>query len=178
MKVSESYKARFTTEYRHQDTDWTCGPAVVRDILLNAGVDVTEAKLSRILQTSSDDGTDGDRIREFFKSLGYETAEYSDSESSIEKVSELLNSGWDVIALITNKFDTSHFVRFGGVSDGLVTLVDPLFGPTYTFDVDEFVKNVWFTKGSDGEKFPKWMCAIKCEKIDPDKIVDKLNEVD
>lgn len=165
------------SEYRRQQTDWTCGPTAAREILLAYGLDVTEAKIARIMKTTYEDGTDGDLIEKMFKDIGFETHQVSADRNSIQNARKAIANGWSLIMLIWTRFDVGHFVAVKEIDDQYITLSDPMNGPNHTHRVGEFVDDIWFTKDSEGNKFRRWMVGVKYTG-DLSTVATRLNELD
>lgn len=164
-------------EYRRQQTDWTCGPTTAREILLAYGIDVTESKLARIMNTTYEDGTDGDLIEKLFRDIGFNTHQVSGDRNSIANVSRALSNGWSVIMLIWNQYEVGHFVAVKEIDEQFITLTDPMNGPTHTYKIREFIENVWLTMDTEGNKFRRWMIGVKFDG-NLKTVAKRLNDLD
>lgn len=91
-----------------QKADYTCGAAVVRSILQSFKMDVSEDKLAKLLDVSTEDGIANTNIVNF---LNYIVFSDSKANLTIEQLKENLDKGHPVIIALQaySKNDKDHW---------------------------------------------------------------------
>jgi ABC-type bacteriocin/lantibiotic exporter with double-glycine peptidase domain len=100
--------SRTAMNYYKQEESHTCGCACVR-MMLSAFEETipTEVELEQRLGTSTQSGTDPNRVKTFLRERGYEVR--TKSGGTIEEVEALYREGWVVLLAIS--VDVPHFYR-------------------------------------------------------------------
>lgn len=145
-------------QYFKQQTNYSCGAAVVRSILASLNVKKSEKEISRLLFTNKQRGTYTKNLINLIKELKlkYKTK----SNSSISELKKFLNQDYLIILLYyLEKDKTDHYAIIKNISKDKIYLLDPYLGPDTSYKITEFNK-IWHSDKRFEHK-NKWFLAIK-----------------
>lgn len=119
-----------------QSQGFSCGAACARMMLHEAGIEVEETDLIKILESAAGKGTP---MENWILLAGHFPIEVLAREhGTLEEVEKLKNDGWQVTLLILS--DVPHYVTFVKIEDGRVYVHDPWDTPNYNLLVRNFEK--------------------------------------
>lgn len=139
-----------------QETDFSCGPAVLRMIFEYFGKNYSEQYLIASLAASANDGTRHGKLldtvrRHGFYALVSEGASLGDARQFVEdkKIPVIVN-------FIDPQDKEGHYAVVVGMNNSHIFLNDPERGEKYSMDVRNF-EAAWKNGFEDGER---WMMAV------------------
>src|SRR3989338_8353014 len=157
-----------------QNTAYTCGVAILRDILKTRGVHLSEKEVAKMSQTDEVRGTSPDALLETLDSYGvpytvYKKATTALAEETIRlghvclvpyqawpthlsKIPDLEGGHWSIIF----GFNKTHFFLADPAKHKLKT--DHILG-FRTIDKKRFQKN-WIDKSYDDKVYTRWMVSV------------------
>ena len=144
--------------YFKQETEWTCGPAVMRMILASFGIQKTEEELAMQLETNTEKGTWYGNLLKLAEIYGFRYL--SDINGTLSDLKNLTKEGFKVIVCYyCPEEDTDHYAVVKGIDSDFIYLLDPWYGPDYSVSLSEFI-NMWKNdpKYSDVKG---WYAALK-----------------
>ena len=144
--------------YFKQETDWTCGPAVMRMILASFGIQKTEEELAEQLETNTEKGTLYGNLLKLAERYGFR--HMSDINGNLNDLKNLIKEGFKVIVCYyCPEEDTDHYAIVKDIDSDFVYLLDPWYGPDYSFSLKEFI-NMWKNDPKYSE-IKGWFVALK-----------------
>jgi len=147
-----------TFKYHEQETEFTCGPAVMRMVLSNHGIDKREKEVAKILRTNKVRGTylrELPRLAEKYR-LSYVVKRNSDINDL--RVLDKLNFTI-IVCFFDMKSKEGHFAVLKKITKNNIYFWDPYWGPHRKFSLVYF-NRIWWLGPSD-EPDRRWLFAIK-----------------
>ena len=125
--------------HHYQNTDWTCGPAVVRMVLASFGVRASEKALAREMKSNRRTGTRQTEVVRRLTSAGLRvTTTYG---RSLDRLDALVRRGASVIVIYQDRDgEEGHYAPLSGAGADRVSLRDPWYGPRYALPRREFMR--------------------------------------
>ncbi len=142
-----------------QETDWTCGPAVMRMALHALGKQVPEKKLIRLMKTTKEKGTDHDQFVEVAQK--YNLPYISGAKSTtLKELKDLMKEEYVIIICYWDKKQKyGHYAIIKAIKEGRVWLADPDAHINYSY-LSNYFQQIWY-----GTKTPhRWFIALKKRK--------------
>lgn len=145
-------------KYHEQETEFTCGPAVMRMILSNYGIDKREKEIAKILRTNKVRGTylkELPRLAEKYR-LSYVVKRNSDINDLrvLDKLKFII-----IVCFFDMKTREGHFAVMKEITKNSISFWDPYWGPHRKFSIAYF-NRIWWLGPSD-EPDRRWLFAIK-----------------
>jgi|GEM_PF-469311 len=164
MKTKEKIKI----PYFKQETEETCGAAVLRMVLSAFGHQFTEKELAEKFITLCD----GSERHEEFPSHSAKNSYFPmiaeslkldyvvGRNSSLSNIQLLTDQGYIVIVCYFYEAEgTGHYAVVSSINETTITLLDPHAGPETKYNLEYFSK-FWFTDPKDDNE-KSWFVAIK-----------------
>lgn len=138
----------------YQETEWTCGPAVMRMILESLGSKKTEKQLIKLMKANKVVGT---RNRAFSKIAERYKLNYAVMRNAtIDDLKYYYKHGFKiVVCYYVKKWNFFHFAVVEKMNRTHITFLDPYIGPEHEFKLSTFSK-VWV-----GNEEWHWFFAVK-----------------
>lgn len=169
-KASTLRVAKTYLQNRIQETNFSCGAAVVASILNTEGVSVSEKEVRKALGTNKDDGTQLPNIRDFFKGLGCKTEMASYELSDLE---EAVGDGRYVIVSMQmwddqdrdweNTWTEGHYCVLSDITSTQVILHDPSRRRRVKIPREVFM-TLWHDEETSGKRFIQYAIQITPNK--------------
>lgn len=147
-------------EYFKQETDYTCGPACVRMMLSNFGIESFESELEYFLETKPNCGTHYDQFDKVVDKYNLQKqqgeASYSGGATleQLKQLQKLTEDGW--ICILAYSLDVPHYSIFTEFNGNHVFLMDPFRGQRVSEQARKFLKH-WKVVPKEFEKLAKQM---------------------
>lgn len=109
--------------YRRQEHDHWCGPAIVQMFVPEA----RQKDLAVVMKVTNEKGTHHSQLKECLEVFGFTTIEHT---SGIQRLHETLNAGLDapVVCYYLPEERCGHFAVVHSIACDYVFLIDPYFG--------------------------------------------------
>jgi ABC-type bacteriocin/lantibiotic exporter with double-glycine peptidase domain len=120
-----------------QENDAYCGPAVAQMVLRRFGVELTQTRIAKELETDMVVGTSAKELKKFFEKHGLKAERKNDAEWS--ELTAALEQGVVIVGYIEQGGDP-HYALVRAVSDREITLIDPTHGDNFILAKDEFLR--------------------------------------
>lgn len=144
----------------HQEKDYTCGPACLRMVLSDFGMETTEKFLENMMDTNERTGTSYDSL---IKCATQKWTLYckSGQDGTVEQLEHLTSIGWTVV--VCYMLGTMpHYAIYHSNNGHHIFLRDPAFRKNHSVLPHKFLKN-WKVEGKNFEKQKSvgWYAAFK-----------------
>ena len=138
-----------------QETEWTCGPAVMRSILLSCDIRISERKLAKLMKTGKKHGTSNKQFVIAANKFGLDN--FTKKAASIKELKTALKQKYRIIVCYyLKKEKTGHYALIRGINKKKIYLSDPSHIKPEGYSIKYF-KTIWH-----GAKTPRgWFIAIK-----------------
>lgn len=144
--------------YFKQDTDYSCGPAVMQMVFRFYGKVFSEDKLIKKLKTNKDLGTAHQAMIELALAEGFYV--YVNNESSLEEIKFFHNKNIPVIVhYLEPESEDGHYAVAIDTEEDKVILNDPWNGEKFKISYKDFEKRWRNEKGNN----KKWIMVISTE---------------
>jgi len=144
--------------YFRQETDFSCGPAVMRMMLAGIGIRISEKKLAGLLGTTAKDGTGQKAFPMLAERLGLSYA--VGRKSSLEELGRMQKQGYFVIVyFFCGQEKEFHYAVLKRLGKSRVFLADPCLGPGHSIGRKEFERD--WRSDLRVEKENRWFFALK-----------------
>jgi ABC-type bacteriocin/lantibiotic exporter with double-glycine peptidase domain len=145
--------------YFKQDTEYSCGPTVMRMIFQFYGKVFSEKKLIQRLKTNKDIGTRHKAMIDLACAEGFHV--YVNKESSFEEIRFFNNKNIPVIVYyVEPDGDDEHYAIVVDIEEDQIVLNDPWNGERFKMNHDDFEKR-WYSKY---ENLKRWIMVISDEE--------------
>jgi predicted double-glycine peptidase len=150
--------------YFKQDTDDSCGPAVLRMVTYFYEIPRSAREIQRLTNTDPHHGTKNSDLEEAAREMGFDVEAKNDS--TLEEMRKVLEEeGLPVVAnFIEPESENGHYTVVIGMDEENIILNDPLLGAEYKMPLKEFDER-W---KSGFEDRSHWMMIMRTEPKDPD----------
>jgi len=143
--------------HHRQETDWSCGAATVRSVLLYFGHDVPESKLRNELGSTPKDGTAIKPMVDWMNNTGWVQAEarkmvVEDLKNHVDQGNAVIVDlqAWGDKTDYSNEWDDGHYVVLNGYDDATLYFTDPASDDmTVTLPIKELDAR-WHDVGTTG----------------------------
>lgn len=142
--------------YFKQDTNYSCGPAVIQMIFRFYGKVFSEEDLIQRLKTQKDIGTQHQSMIEVARTEGFYV--YVNNESSLNEIIFFLNKNIPVIVHYVDD-GVGHYSVVVKVDEDNVVLDDPWNGEKFKINREQFEK-IWHNEKGN---FKKWIMVVSNE---------------
>lgn len=130
-----------------QQTNFTCGPAILRSIFSFYGKDFTEEELTKRLNTAKETGTENEMLVKVAREEGFYV--YVNNDSSVDEIFSFIRRKIPVTVNIIELDDSDgHYILIKDVREDKIIYNDPEKGESIEIDKEEFVK-CWHSKYED-----------------------------
>ena len=141
--------------YFKQDTNFSCGPAVIQMILAFFGIHESEEHLKKKLKTNEDNGTEHINIINYLLERGLYC--YANNDSTLKEITYFLNRKVPVVVhYLEPEADWGHYAVAVELNKDNIVLNDPWHGEKFSLLQSEFEKR-W--QSEDG-RHKKWILAV------------------
>ena len=141
--------------YFKQDTNFSCGPAVIQMILAFFGIHQSEGYLQKKLESDEKKGTDHMNMISYLLKKGLYC--YANNDSTFKEVAYFLDKKIPVVVnYLEPEADWGHYAVVLELNKNNIILNDPWHGERFSMRLDEFEER-W--QSGDG-KHKKWILAV------------------
>jgi predicted double-glycine peptidase len=142
--------------YYKQDTDFSCGPAVLHMVTVFFGKPRSSRTIQRMVNMDPEHGTSNDDLVGAAGEMDF-TVE-SKNGATMDDLTQYLESGLPVIVnFIEPESDEGHYSLVIGLEGDNIIFNDPLLGAGYRMDIKEF-ESRW---RSGFEDRARWLMVMK-----------------
>lgn len=138
-----------------QDTEYSCGAAVMQMVFRFYGKVFSEETLMRKLKTREDSGTNHQSMIDLARTEGLYV--YVNNESSLDEVAYFIGRNIPIIVhFIEPDTDDGHYAVVIGIEHEKIVLNDPWNGEGFNMSIHDFEKR-WHDE--DGSH-PRWIMVV------------------
>jgi len=149
-------------KYYKQQTEYTCGPASVKMVLSYFGINVSELKILKIMNTKQKSGTKNLEFPKIFEKYKLNYVVMRNAKLDDLKT-YLLRKYMVIVSYVYYDEDwhteIGHYSVLRKIDSNYVYLYDPYFGLAHKIQLREFFK-VW-RNSSFGDNEKRWFIAVK-----------------